>query len=156
SAANRMIARLDDDHAKLARARAGLIQGGGGIDNLVRDVPAALQGDTGLIYDRVRWRRGRDNTDAIFDLVPQFGAPAARPDLWWRQRFNMVREALGKGRISEAYAIAKTHGMSDPASIVEAEWLAGWISYRFLKDPETSLAHFERVYDNAKVPQELS
>src|SRR5207237_732235 len=125
TAANRIMVRLDDDHARLARARIGLISGAGNVDALIRDVPQALQGDAGLLYDRVRWRRQRDNGDGVFDLVPQFGEPGARPDLWWRQRFNLVREALSKGHISQAYTIAKNHGMTEPAAVAEAEWLAG-------------------------------
>ena len=35
-------------------------------------------------------------------------------------------------------------------SVSEAEWLAGWIALRYLKDPETGLKHFRRLGELAE------
>ena len=156
SAAERLLDRVDEAHATLARARIAMIKGRPNIEAIARDVPAALQGDPGLLYDRIKWHRQHDPSDAVFDLIPQFPVQGPRPDLWWRERFSLIRDALSRGRITEAYTLANNHGTSDPSSIVDAEWLAGWIALRFLKDGETALPHFEKVYDTAQTSHNVS
>ncbi len=156
TAAERMIPRVSADQALVARARIALITSAKNADALVTTVPAALQNDPGLLYDRVKWRRDRGDDDGARKLVPPFAAAGARPDLWWRQRNALARDALSAGNITEAYQIAKEHGSTDALSVSEAEWFAGWIALRFLKDGETALAHFEKVYDSVQTPPSLS
>jgi soluble lytic murein transglycosylase len=155
-AAERLLDRITPDQALLARARIALIKSAHNIDGAVAAVPVALRNDPGLIYDRVRWRRQRDDNAGARALVPAFEVGGPRPDLWWRERHAMAREALAEGNITEAYSLAKHHGSLDALSVSEAEWLAGWIALRFLKDGETALPHFQKVYDSVQTPPSLA
>lgn len=156
STAERLMPRLDPDYAKVARARIALIGSAKGVEGLIAAVPASLQNDSGLIYDRIRWRRARGNDDEARALIPEFPLNSPRPDLWWRERHILARDALQKGFITDAYRIARHHGATDPLSVSEAEWLAGWIALRFLKDGEAALPHFEKVYDTVQMPLSLA
>ena len=156
TAAQRLLSYVDDGHAAVAKARIALIGSARNAEGSIAAVPAALQNDPGLLYDRVRWRRARDNEDGARQLVPPFELGGPRPDLWWRERNAVARDALAEGNITEAYALAKHHGSVDALSISEAEWLAGWIALRFLKDGEAALAHFQKVYDSVQTPPSLA
>ncbi len=156
SAAERALQYVDRDHQLLARARIALITSRGGVDAAIERVPDQLQNDAGLLYDRIKWRRQRGREDEARELIPEYPAESPRPDLWWRERHILARDALSKGHAAEAYAIAKHHGASDALSVSEAEWLAGWIALRFLNDGEAALPHFEKVYDSVQMPVSLS
>ena len=158
SAADRQIARVDPaTAAAVARAHRADHDGAGNADALLRAVPPAHLDDPGLVYDRVKWRRRQEKFDAARALLPQYQDRGPRPDLMWKERQILARDALNAGAISEAYSIAKNHGELDAAGgLADAEWLAGWISLRFLKDGETALAHFEKVYDSVQVPANIA
>lgn len=156
TAAGRMMGRVTPDQARIARTRIAFINGASNAEAMLRELPADLQGDTGLLYNRLKWRYARDKSDAIFDLVPKGTVPGPRPDLWWRQRSDLVRDALARGRITEAYSIARNHGATDSTNVADAEFLAGWISLRFLKDGETALPHFQKIYDISVTPPYLA
>lgn len=156
SAADRMLRRLDPDYAKVAKARIALITSARGIDAAIAAVPPALQNDPGLLFDRIQWRRARGNYDEARALIPEFPVSSPRPDLWWRERHVLARDALAKGSITEAYRLARYHGATDALSVSEAEWMAGWIALRFLKDGEAALPHFQKVYDTVQTPLSLA
>ncbi|HET6469874.1 MAG TPA: lytic transglycosylase domain-containing protein, partial [Geminicoccaceae bacterium] len=40
----------------------------------------------------------------------------------------------------------------DGTSFAEAEWLAGWLALRFVKQPEAALGHFERMAERVRTP----
>lgn len=156
TAAGRMMTRVAPDQARIARTRIAFINGASNAEAMLRELPADLQNDPGILYNRLKWRYARDKSDAVFDLVPKGTVPGPRPDLWWRQRSDLVRDALGRGRITEAYSIARNHGATDSTNVADAEFLAGWISLRFLKDGETALPHFQKIYDISVTPPYLA
>ncbi|MGE4064870.1 MAG: lytic transglycosylase domain-containing protein [Rhodospirillaceae bacterium] len=156
SAAERLLTRVDPDFAKVAKARIALITSARGLDGAIAAVPPSLQNDPGLIFDRIQWRRARDNYDEARALIPEYPLTSPRPDLWWRERHILARDALLKGSITEAYRLARHHGATDALSVSEGEWLAGWIALRFLKDGEAALPHFEKMYDTVQTPLSLA
>ena len=156
TAAGRMMSRVSPDQARIARTRIAFITGASNAEAMLKELPTDLQNDPGILYNRLKWRYTRDKSDSVFDLVPKGTVPGPRPDLWWRQRSDLVRDALGRGRITEAYSIARNHGATDSTNVADAEFLAGWISLRFLKDGETALPHFQKIYDISVTPPYLA
>ncbi len=151
-AARRLMPRVTEPYRLLADARLALSQKGNKPDILVERVPATLRNDGGLIYELLRYRRETglsDRTDEAL-LVPTSRMPHA--ERWWNERHIRARAALGEGRITDAYALASNHGPLDNRSLVEAEWLAGWIALRFLNEPQTGLKHFLVVFEQATFP----
>lgn len=150
--ARRQMLRVDGAHQALAEARLGLRNGKGNADKLVAKVPAKLQRDPGLIYERARWRRRADSFEAIPELFAQPLKNVARPDLMWRELDDAARRALDRKQAKLAYKLAAQHGAGDGTPFAEGEWLAGWIALRYLKDPKTALAHFTKLHDGVTSP----
>ncbi len=151
-AAQRMILRVDMPHRLLAQARLALMNDAPGVEAAVDKVPRELTGDPGLVYERVRWRRQRQLDDLAVELLKHPAANKIRPDAWWTERSVLARRMLQRGFISQAYDIARQHGLKDGANFADAEWLAGWIALRSLQENGAAFEHFRRVHDTGMTP----
>jgi len=151
--AQHMLLRVTPERRLLAQARMALQDGKSNAESVAAKVPKEYKNDPGLIYDRVRWRRQKDQDEDAIDLLSHPARNQVRPDLWWQERAILARRALQKGLISRAYQIAADHAIDDDNSqFAEAEFLAGWISLRFLDDKETAATHFQRLWDKVSTP----
>jgi len=143
--APRMFDRVDADHRKLAEARYALRRKRDGVDALIKAVPAALQDDPGLAYERFLWRasKGR-NQDAVDLLLERTGSAASlgQPERWASWRRVLARWSMREGKATQAYALASQHHLSGGASQNDLEWLSGYLSLRKQNDPATALEHF--------------
>ena len=154
--ARRMMRLMDADHRALAQARIALIEDAGGVDAAVSRVPARLVDDPGLLYERLRWRRAKGLTAAAVELLGHRNADKGRPDLWWRERAILAREALDAGDHANAYRYINGHEAQAGSALADGEWLSGWIALRFLKQPQNALPHFEKLYANVTTPISLA
>lgn len=146
----RMLVRVDPPHRALAQARLALETQTSNAASLLSQVPPALRKDPGLIYDQARWLRLSGDVEkaaALLDPAPQH---VLRPEKMWAELKRAARLSLDKGEISVAYRLAANHGATSGDAFVEGEWLAGWISLRFLQDPTTALRHFTALYTGTK------
>ncbi len=151
SAARRMFPKVPKEWVALAQARIHLRLRSGNVDRLISKVPESLKSHAGLVYERMRWRR-RKGKDSALDILEKLPEDLIRPDVWWSERATLARKALSKGLVSVAYRGVNNHGLTDGADFAEAEWLAGWISLRFLNEAETAFTHFENMYKAVKYP----
>jgi soluble lytic murein transglycosylase len=95
---------------------------------------------------RLKALRRKDSDNELWSILRSIspdGADLADPDHWWEFRRSEVRIALNDNHPRTAYAIAKAHGPLAGENLSEAEFLAGWIALRFLKDPHRAISHFE-------------
>ncbi|MBI4183809.1 MAG: lytic transglycosylase domain-containing protein [Proteobacteria bacterium] len=152
AAAERMLRRVDRGHAALAQARIALARMSPGVDGAIARVPVELREDPGLVYERMRWRRRKGRLDDTAEMLAKAPKEPAHAAVWWTERAYVVRRLLAEGSHRAAYEIARDHAQSHGATHAEAEWLAGWIALRFLKDPEAALAHFTRLYNTVYFP----
>jgi len=148
-AARAMLRRVDSGRAAVAEARLRLMRMAGGIDSVLRRVPAELRNDPGLLFDRLRWNRLKGHDAEARAILANPPAELVRPDLWWQERSQQVHNLLARGDAVGALRLGEAHGQP-PGSpgYADAEWLAGWIALRFLNDPEHALEHF-RTLDSA-------
>ena len=151
-AARQAMTHVPDGWKKLADARLRLRFQQAGVDAAINRVPADLQNDPGLHYERLRWRRKSGMEIGARELM--FDAPASDEfaALWWRERAWHIREALDRGNLKDAYQLAASHNQKSGASFADAEWLAGWIALRFLNKPSDALAHFTKLHGNVSTP----
>ena len=156
AAARRMMARVPADTQRLAEARLALAADLAGADGLVARVPAGLQHDAGLLYDRLRWRRRREMTAPAVAILEQAPPDLVRPAAWWTERQILARQLLADGKPALAYRLVAAHGLSDGPAFAEAEFLSGWIALRPLHDPRGAYDHFVRLYGAAKLPISLA
>jgi len=152
----RMLVRVDPGRQALAQARMGLAQQAGNVDSLIARVPADLQNDPGLNYERARWRRAKNQDEAARVILLSQPGDAARPAPWWTERRIHARRALREGLVSDAYKMASNHALPEGGDYAEAEWLAGWIALRFLNEPGVAINHFSRLYNAVQFPISVS
>ena len=151
--AKRMYPKVGTEYRALAEARFTLHAAKAGVDGALKRVPVHLREDSGLVYERLRWRRIKNKDDEAIQMLRE--SPAAvkvQPARWWNERSLLARRALIRGHITDAYRIAASHHLKDGAEFLDAEWMAGWIALRFLKDESVAYSHFANVYREARQP----
>jgi len=151
-AARRMLPRVDAGHRAEALARFALASESKSAEKLVSKVPANLQKDQGFLFERMRWRRRKEMYDAAIDILEHAPKDLTRPQLWWAERETLARHALQDGKISVAYRLAAQHGMTTGPNFAEAEFLAGWINLRYLREAKPAYDHFVRLYNDVSRP----
>ena len=153
-AARAMYPYVEPDQRALADVRLRMRRGDKGAEQAAAALPAALQSNPGLLFERARAARRADADDLARALLLSVPADAPRPDIWWPERSIMARRSLTQGNVTDAYRIAAAHGLSDGAAYAEAEWLAGWIALRYLNDAEAAKRHFDAM--GARVTTKVS
>ena len=146
SAARRELSRVDDATRTIADARIALL---GGAHNAKKELAkAAGSSDPDLMFD---WAHGLrvDNQDgeahAMLLRVPSAGMVKEHAARWWAEANVQARDALGSGDPAMALRIVQHAGFTSGDQYAEQQFLAGFIALRFLKEPATALAHFQRL-----------
>lgn len=150
--ARRMLRRVDGKDRIVAIARMRLRRFRGGVDWAVRRIPEDRMSDPGFVYERLRWRRRKGRDQEAIALLSQLPKTLPRTALWWEERGTVARRALDRGDVSVAYRLAHSHRQTKGAGFADAEWLAGWIALRYLKDAKTAAGHFARMWSNVSYP----
>ncbi|MGE0044242.1 MAG: transglycosylase SLT domain-containing protein [Hyphomonadaceae bacterium] len=155
-AAQRLMPRVSAADRAVAQARIMLqTRPRRGVQAAVDAVPASRSDDPGLLYDRARYvrRAGRpeDAYQIALRIVPTQAPLAARDDIYDERRLYIGR-AMRAGNRRDAYRFANAHGMSSGEQFADAEWLAGWLSLRFLNQPREAAAHFAHLDENVSTP----
>ena len=156
--ATRMLPRVSEGQAALARARLALQARADGVNALINAVPAALAGDAGLAHDRFQWRLHRglfDEAAALMLERSRLQDGLGRPEAWAAGRQRLVRRALGEGNHRLAYDLAASHGLEDGVQLADLEWLAGFTALRHLNDPQAALRHFTAIRVRVSSPISL-
>jgi soluble lytic murein transglycosylase len=127
----------DDKAKKTAQSKA--------VENAFKLAKETAGGPATLLA-RLKALRREGADDDLWSLLRSLKvekADLADPEKWWDFRRGEVRRALNEDHPATAYAIAKAHGPLDEESRSEAEFLAGWVALRFLKQPRLAAPHFE-------------
>ena len=150
--------RLGGDQPALARARIAMIDRGSNKAALDA-VPAALRNDIGYKFARIQYlRRTEKHAEAaeVMASVPQLDS-SHDLDEWWVERRLLARKLLDDGDAKRAYQVARDATMPErDAYRAEQQFTAGWIALRFLNDPRTAYAHFQKVGEGNDNPIALS
>jgi soluble lytic murein transglycosylase len=153
--ANDMLSRVPSDWRLLAEARIKLQGLAKTADAAVAKVPRSVADNPGLAFDRMKFRRRKNQEDAAATILEQ-QVDLGRPEAWWPERQILARRLLQLGQASRAYRLVANNQLHDPSALTDAEFTAGWIALRFLKDPAKAAPHFARLYEAAKYPLTLS
>ncbi len=151
-AARRMLPLVPPDYRAEAIARLALYARAPNAGTLVAQVPEALRGDPGLIFDIIHWDRHEDQYDAAAQLLLAHPDNPVRPANWAGEREIVARQLLSVGNADLAYKVIQQNTLSDSAAYSDAEFLSGYIALRFLKDPKLAFQHFSRVLARATTP----
>ena len=154
--AKHMLRHVGPETAALAQARLGLQAMSPGVEGLLARVPAKLQSDPGLLFDRMRWRRHKDMDDDAAAILEHPPADLVRPEAWASERLIIARRLLDDGQAARAYKLAANGGLTSGPNFAELEFLAGWIALRDLKQPATAYNHFVHLYHAVVTPISLA
>ncbi len=159
-AALRISKLLPADEQKKVAARIAVVKRGTNAGKLFDALPAnATAGDVGLLFNRIQWLRRKDRDEEAWKML--LDAPSEPDQLldlddWWTERRVNCRAALNAGQPRIAYEIAVQHGPISGDAYIEAEFLAGWISLRFLNEPNTALGHLLAARTAAKSSKSIA
>jgi len=129
------------------------------VDNTISKVPARLKNDSGLNYDRLKWRRKRGRVESSLEIllnIPNNKIYLVRPEKWWKEREIIGRSLIYKKQYELAYKVVSNHSMVEGPEYAAAEWMSGWIALSFLDDPILAVEHFENFYNKVSYPISLS
>lgn len=153
------LARVSGEDALLGKARLALLQGTPGVDEAIDNVPDAFKHQSGLVFDRFRYRYKKRALRASAEaFLIENSISAVRlgdPMEWERYRHILARDATEDGRQQAAYQIAAQHYIADPAEAAQLEWFAGFIALKRLKDPARASVHFRNFLDGVATPISL-
>ena len=145
-AARDMLVLLPPDQQALARARMGFRQGDAG--SAAQSLPASLQDDPGLAFERAKYLLKQKDGVLALSLVgrltktpPSDEAAAAM----WPVRKGLINAALSTRNYQAAYQAAADNGMSTGVDYTEAEFFAGWLALDKLHDPARADQHFAHI-----------
>lgn len=151
-AAENMYPLLSEGYRDLARARMALNKGAKNAAQLVAAVPRNLQGDSGLLYERARYRRKKDDDSGALEMLQKAHGRLGNAEKWWEERHIQARNLMDKGDMRGAYNLVSRHGLTEGTELSDAEFLAGWLALRYLGNAPTALQHFTRLNANATSP----
>jgi soluble lytic murein transglycosylase len=147
TAARREISRVDAATADIANARIALYSYGwpraqGQVEKL-GDIT-----DPGLLFDWAHALRlaGRDkDAHAILLRISPVTMVRDHAARWWTELSLHARDALASGDAHDAVALVRHAGFTSGDQYADQQFLAGFISLRFLKDPAAALADFQKL-----------
>ncbi len=146
------------DGQGLYRAELDLAHGAASAKVLSR-APASLRNDVGLLYMRIHAARHAEHIGEAAKLVlsaPRDPALLASPDDWWVERRLIARKLLDAGDNQGAYRLCAEYAPGSNATNVDAEFTAGWIALRFLKNPALAAPHFDKLAQIARAPHSIA
>lgn len=153
SDASRLVRLVDANYKRLFDARVAFISGKKNVEALLKQVPAGLQNNPGLLYDRIKWRVDRDVDAGLIELVQALPKSIDYPEKLHKVRKDAIKKLMQRKKYREAYLLAKFHSFKgNNERIADYEWLAGWIALRFLNDANSASDHFRDVYAVAQTP----
>jgi soluble lytic murein transglycosylase len=156
--ARRLQPQLPPDYRAMSTAAISYILAAKTAAKDLAAVPAARRDEPGLLFARIRYLRSLDYDDQAVDLIASLpeGTTAQNSTKWWPHIRYAARRLINAGRYQEAYRVARMHNLSDGTDYFEAEWTAGWIALRFLRQPDAGLRHFTAMSAKVKTPISVS
>ncbi len=117
-----------------------------GVDTAIAAVPAHLSSNPLLQHARFDWRMRKGRHDQSAELIAEVSRDVAhlgQPEAWGNRRRALARQMMRNKNYQLAYDIAAHHGLkSGDPHYSDLEWLAGYISLRFLNRTGNALDHF--------------
>ena len=151
--------RIGPDYLLLLRAlHASLVEAGNAAQTLDAVPPSERKTAPYALARATLLRRAGKLQEAALAMqaAPRSLDRLVSGEDWWTERRLLARKLLDAGDPATAYAVASGYNATTDATRIDAEFHAGWIALRFLKDAEAAEVHFERAAGFAKTPLSLA
>ena len=144
------------DYKKSFEAQIALIQKGSNALGRFGNIPKKNY-TPGLIYRYVELKKKNlPSSSEIANLIMMAKSDPENADKFWKIQSYLAREYIEHKRYNDAYKIVSCHFTENAANKSEAEFLAGWLSLRFLNKAQLSLGHFRSFNEAVKTPMSKS
>ncbi len=121
-----------------------------------KDLPLSFQKNEMLLWSYLKWLKSQKAYREICDIFFHLPSPLKNPQVFHKLRILAARELLEAQKPQGARKVLISHELKAGADYAEAEWLLGWISLCFLKDPLQAEGHFKNFESVVKTPISLS
>ncbi len=151
SAALRNAKRVSGEHQRAAKVAHELLRGVSGADRRFDGLSSSMREAPALKYALARFYRKQkkyDKARTILSTLPGDAQAMIVPEAIWEERRIMARRSVGinnRPYWQTAYKLTSQHGMASGNDAIEAEFMAGWIALRYLKDGDRAMAHFQKL-----------
>jgi peptidoglycan lytic transglycosylase len=151
NAAIRAAALLPTEYQQLAKVARELIRGERNIVDSFQRLSSALRAESAMQFALARYYRQIDQYEKAADILLKISSDRSKvldPKQVWPEREVIARELLDRSNPKHwrtSYTLVAAHGLEPGVEAAEAEFLAGWIAFRFLHESETALGHFRRL-----------
>ncbi len=139
----RHISRLPAHFQRVVATKIALIKNKSDALCLLNSLPPESLRDEGLLYHLTNWHRKRGEFQEATKIL--LTSPCTSPfiEKWWREQNYIARELIALRDFKTAYQLLAKH-KQNPGSenFADAEWLLGWMSLRFLRNPKQAERHF--------------
>ncbi|HEY4202145.1 MAG TPA: lytic transglycosylase domain-containing protein [Devosiaceae bacterium] len=152
----RIMQFLTPAQKSLALARNAVSRNADNAKVLLDAVDPAYRDNPVFIYSQAQQAREADLDDSALDWLNK--AKGELPDAanWWYERRTLIRGLLNVGNPKLAYKAAATYVHGPEGRLVEAHFLAGWISLSFLNDAKSAEAQFVAMRKLATLPDSVT
>lgn len=122
-----------------------------------RRLPITDQNNIILLHSLAHFynKKGDDNK-LIETLTKSSKLEPNKQHYFWNLKVKLIRDLIKAKHYKTAYLFTKSHGNIVSHKASEAEWLSGWISLRFLNNPNLAITHFKNFHDKVKLPISIS
>ncbi|MDD3181514.1 MAG: lytic transglycosylase domain-containing protein [Alphaproteobacteria bacterium] len=152
TASRAMYPYVSAGHQALAEARMALATQKSNVNTLISRVPASLQRDSGLLFERLRWRRKNDDTEGAIEILLNKPDHLGHTDLWWDETNIIMRRLIEQKDFKLAYRIVSNNKLESGFDYIQAEFTAGWLALRFLNKLNLAHKHFSNILSEASSP----
>lgn len=148
---------IDQNSAKLFKTAIAMERNGTNADHIFANATNNQKHSSILLYQYLKSHLKDDHIcERLADLAANAPADHAHASEWWKVKVRILREQIKHKRYKAAYNIAANHHAVSSEDVSDAEFLAGWLALRYLKQPSLALTHFHRLKKVVKTPISLS
>jgi soluble lytic murein transglycosylase len=151
--ARHQMSRVDEHSRQVALARIAL--DGGLLRARAALAKVKNSSDPNLLYDWSRALRVGHKDDSAHAMLLRIAAATLvrdHPAAWWSECSIQARDALTAGDARTAMALVNHAGLSGGEPYAEQQFMGGFIALRFLKEPKTAQAWFQRLEGGVSRP----
>ncbi|NKB52607.1 MAG: transglycosylase SLT domain-containing protein [Rhizobiaceae bacterium] len=140
---------------RLVKARIAVERKLKSASKALANVPASQRSDPSYLYSKARHLRRANKLTQAAKVLRQAKIKNVHPnaaDSFWIEQRILAADLLEARSPKTAYKLASRNVARSRTKQIDAEFYAGWIALRRLKDSKTATRHFERVLQLSSTP----
>ena len=156
----RLMPIVSKEEQAIIQAALALMQGQSVADFYMKKLTDKERHHSGITYQRLKWRLSKGKKKEAVELFleeEKAGSIKGWSAHWFKYRYYVSRLLFKEKKYEEVYKVLKGHGLNPlhPNELTDyaaAEWFLGWVSLKFLQNPQQALDHFNHMASHVKTP----